>query len=193
MDTSSQQRWSISWRRVMSDKVYLSIVPMRPSHWRFQLEKTTKRWYVAGNPPLALAVPFHLDWRITLKHRKGPVFEVDVKLRCKITKKWIELEYKFWKQICDTCKQPFHGYDWDPLCTGQNNNAEISKKRPTNCPTNWVLETRSVFLESIRKLKAPICEFEFALSTKLVIALIGTEESCPMIVEINLIHRQTRP
>ena len=42
-----------------------------------------------------------------------------------------------------------------------------------------------MFLELIRKLKAPICELEFALSTKRVIGLIGTEESCPMIVEIN--------
>jgi len=52
-----------------------------------------------------------------------------------------------------------------------------------------------VFLELIRKLKAPICELEFALSTKRVIGLIGTEESCPMIVEINsnLIDGQTRP
>ena len=52
-----------------------------------------------------------------------------------------------------------------------------------------------MFLELIRKLKAPICEFEFALSTKRVIGLIGTEESCPMIVEINSnsIDGQTRP
>ena len=40
-----------------------------------------------------------------------------------------------------------------------------------------------MFLDLIRKLKAPICELEFALSTKRVIGLIGTEESCPMIVD----------
>jgi len=42
-----------------------------------------------------------------------------------------------------------------------------------------------VFLELIRKLKARIYELEFSLSTKRVIVLIGTEKSCPMIVEIN--------
>jgi len=49
-----------------------------------------------------------------------------------------------------------------------------------------------VFLELIHKLKASICELEFALSTKRVTCLIGTEESCPMIVEIYsyLIHGQ---
>jgi len=52
-----------------------------------------------------------------------------------------------------------------------------------------------VFLELIRKLKARICELEFALSTKRVIGLIGTEKSGPMIVEINSnsIDGQTRP
>jgi len=52
-----------------------------------------------------------------------------------------------------------------------------------------------VFLEFIRKLKAPICELEFALSTKRVFDLIEAEESCPMIVKINsnLIDGQTRP
>ena len=52
-----------------------------------------------------------------------------------------------------------------------------------------------MFVEIIRKLKASICELEFALSTKQVIGLIGTKESCPMIVEINanLIDGQTRP
>ena len=51
------------------------------------------------------------------------------------------------------------------------------------------------FATLIRKLKAPICELEFALSTKRVIGLIGTEKSCPMIVEINSnsIDGQTRP
>jgi len=41
-----------------------------------------------------------------------------------------------------------------------------------------------VFLELICKLKAPICELEFALSTKRVIGLIGTKESRPMIVDV---------
>ena len=52
-----------------------------------------------------------------------------------------------------------------------------------------------MFLELIRKLKARICELEFALSTKRVIDLIGTKKSCPMIVEINSnsIDGQTRP
>ena len=42
-----------------------------------------------------------------------------------------------------------------------------------------------MFLELIRKLKAPICELKFTLSTKRFVGLIGTEKSCPMIVEIN--------
>ena len=52
-----------------------------------------------------------------------------------------------------------------------------------------------MFLELIRKLKAPICDLEFALSIKRVIGLIWTEKSCPMIVEINsnLIDGQTDP
>jgi len=52
-----------------------------------------------------------------------------------------------------------------------------------------------VFLGLICKFKAPICDLEFALSTKRVIGLIGTEKSCPMIVEINSnsINRETRP
>jgi len=52
-----------------------------------------------------------------------------------------------------------------------------------------------VFLELIRKLKARIYELEFCLSAKRVIGLIGTEKSCPMIVEINSnsIDGQTRP
>ena len=51
-----------------------------------------------------------------------------------------------------------------------------------------------MFLELIRKLKAPICELEFALSTKRFIGLIGTEKFCPMIVEIksNSIDEQTQ-
>jgi len=48
-----------------------------------------------------------------------------------------------------------------------------------------VLETRWVFLELIHKLKARIHELEFSLSTKRVIGLIGTEKSCPMVVEMN--------
>ena len=48
-----------------------------------------------------------------------------------------------------------------------------------------MLETRWVFLELIRKFKARICELEFSLSTKWVIGLIGTDKSCPLIVEIN--------
>jgi len=77
--------------------------------------------------------------------------------------------------------------------------AEISVKRPTNCsvPTSSVevLETRWVFLEWIRKLIARICELEFALDTKRVLGLIGTEKSCPMIVQINSysMDGQTRP
>jgi len=43
--------------------------------------------------------------------------------------------------------------------------------------------------------KAPICELEFVLSSKRVIGLIGTDKSCPTIVEINSnsIDGQTRP
>ena len=43
-----------------------------------------------------------------------------------------------------------------------------------------------MFLELIRKLKARICELEFVLSTKRVIGLFGTEESCPMTDKLKL-------
>jgi len=47
----------------------------------------------------------------------------------------------------------------------------------------------------IRKLQARICELEFVLSTKRVGGLMGTEKSCPMIVEMNSnsMDGQTRP
>ena len=52
-----------------------------------------------------------------------------------------------------------------------------------------------MFLELIRKLKARSYELELSLNTNRVIGLIGTEKSCPMIVEINSnsIDGQTRP
>ena len=52
-----------------------------------------------------------------------------------------------------------------------------------------------MFLDLICKLKARIYELEFSLSTKRLIGLIGTEKSCPMIVDINSnsIDDQTRP